>query len=135
MGQLTRVVLVSGSRALNDRRMVFKNLDRIHAEGHIDCILHGSCPNRKDHRTHEIIWSADMLANAWAQAREVAYLGIPAKWTTGSVGGPAEGPIRNQLMADIGPHYAVIFPGGCGTNDMLDKVIAAKIPYEVISGT
>lgn len=128
------VVLVAGGRALNDRKLVYRILDRVHAERHIDCVLHGSCPNRKDLNTGEVIWSADMLAESWAKKREISYFGVPAKWNTGKVGGPREGPIRNQRMADMVPHYAVIFPGGSGSNDMLQKVIDAKIQHEVING-
>lgn len=128
------VVLVSGGRGLNNRKLVYETLDRVHSERGIDCILHGSCPNRKDQVTGEVIWSADMLAESWAKKREISYFGVPAKWNTGEVGGPREGPIRNQKMVDMVPHYAVIFPGGSGSNDTLQKVIEAKIKHEVING-
>lgn len=124
------VVLVSGARDLNDKKLVFSNLDRVHAARPIECVLHGACPNRRDDAG---VWykSADMLAEDWARFNEIAYFGIPAKWRTGG-NGKKEGPIRNSRMASMTPHYAVIFPGGSGTQDMLDKVIQAQIPYEVV---
>lgn len=128
------VVLVSGSRTLNDKGLVYETLDRIHAEKGIDCILHGACPNRKDQESGNTIWSADMLAESWAKKREVSYFGVPAKWNTGTVRGPSEGPKRNQKMVDTTPNYAVIFPGGKGTQDALTRVIAANIPHEVVNG-
>lgn len=128
------VVLVSGGRALNDRRLVYSNLDRVHAEKGIDCIMHGACPNSKNRETGEVIWSADMLAESWAKRNEISYFGVPAKWNTGKVGGPREGPIRNQRMVDTVPHYAVIFPGDRGTKDTLERVIGRQIPHEVVNG-
>lgn len=128
------VVLVAGGRELNDKKLVFDTLDRVHAEKGIECVLHGACPNRKDKYTSHPIYSADMLAEAWAKKREIPYMGVPAKWVTGKAKGPAEGPIRNQTMADMTPHYGVIFPGGRGSKDMLERLIAAKIPHEVVHG-
>lgn len=126
------IVLVSGGRAYNDRKTVFATLDRIHAEKVIAGILHGACPNRKVNG--KTIWSADMLAQAWALDREIAYCGVPAKWKTGKLG-KGEGPARNQIMADAQPHYAVFFPGGTGTADMLKRVEAHNIPYEIVYET
>lgn len=126
------VLLVSGGRAYNDRKSLFRELDRIHAEKNIECVMHGACPNRKDSKTGEIIWSADMLAEEWAKSHEICYFGVPAEWNTGKIGGKAEGPLRNQKMVDLRPHYAVIFPGSAGSADMLRRVIDGAIPHEVI---
>lgn len=125
------VVLVSGSRTLNNRKLVFDTLTRVHQEKKIECILHGACPNRKDPVTGEYVESADMLAQKWAISYEIPYFGVPAKWNTGTAG-KGEGPIRNQLMADMQPHYAVIFPGNKGTQDLLERVKTANIPYEIV---
>lgn len=129
---MTNVVLVSGGRTLNDRNLVFNTLDRIYTEKGIEVILTGACPNRKT-PDGKPIWSADMLAQHWAIVHEIIYLGVPAKWKTGGHGA-AEGPIRNRKMAELMPHYAVLFPGGNGTSDMLKHVIDLNIPYEVVSG-
>lgn len=53
---------------------------------------------------------ADWQAIEWAQRNEVAFLGVPAKWTRDR---RAAGPIRNALMLEkYKPEMVVALPGG-----------------------
>jgi hypothetical protein len=117
-------VLVYGSRTLNNRALVFNALDLLHCSNPIGLLVHGACPNRD--RTGTLIWSADMLAEAWAKAREIPYCGWPAQW---SVLGRAAGPIRNQEMLNkTRPTRGVEFPGRTGTQDMRARLQKAGVP-------
>ena len=50
---------------------------------------------------------------------------FPANWT---IYDDRAGPLRNQWMLDFGqPNYAVGFPGGAGTRDMAERLIAAGV--------
>lgn len=84
------IVLAFGGRRLNNRELVFRKLDAVHAKNPITLLIHGACPNYRG-EDGIVIWSADMLAQAWAQSREVTYCGQPAKWRTGTLG-KGEGP-------------------------------------------
>lgn len=69
---------------------------------------------------------ADKLALAWAlhHGREAEV--FPADW--GKYGKRA-GPIRNQRMLDEGrPDLVLAFPGGHGTEDMVEKAERAGVP-------
>lgn len=97
-------VFVCGGRDFKDRNKLWTCLDR----NKPDLVVHGACPTGADH-----------LAEMWAKDRQVAYLGVPAKW--GDYGRKA-GPIRNSLMATIQFQIAIICPGNDGTRDMDKKI-------------
>ena len=98
-------VLVCGGRDYQDKDRVFDILDQLHKKHQIVQIIHGVCPG------------ADLLGETWAKDRQIAYLGIPAKWATE---GRSAGPIRNQRMLDEGvPDIVVAFPGNRGTEGMI----------------
>lgn len=121
-------VLVYGSRKLDNRALVFNTLDLLHRTDPIGLLIHGACPNTRDFLTGTEMWSADMLAEAWAKAREIPYCGWPAKWHTGTRG-RGEGPARNQNMLErTRPTMGVEFPGGAGTLDMRGRLEKAGIP-------
>lgn len=68
---------------------------------------------------------ADWLARAWAKSYDCNYKGYPADWKTH---GKAAGPIRNQRMLDEGkPDLVVAFPGGKGTQDMINRALKAGV--------
>lgn len=68
-------------------------------------------------------FGADFMAEEWARARAVPYVGHPAQWDKY---GDAAGPIRNAEMQDLWmPQRIIAFPGGKGTYHM---VSIAKCP-------
>lgn len=73
--------------------------------------------------THIITGGArgvDSQAMQWAIGAEISLETFMADWKTN---GKAAGPIRNQLMLDKGNvEFAIAFPGGNGTKDMIKRI-------------
>lgn len=97
-------ILVCGGRDYSDDEAVFEILDKLHEKRGIGLIVHGAAPG------------ADSLAEQWAKARQVPYIGFPAEWNKK---GKAAGPERNREMLMTQPDGLIAFPGGTGTEDMV----------------
>lgn len=126
-------VLVFGGRTYNRRDKVYYALDDFHAKNPITLLIHGSC--RSIFQDGGPVWSADELAEQWAKDNAITYLGMPAIWyPSGSKKlDRSAGPTRNALMIQKGrPQHAIGFPGGKGSADMYDKLVAANIPVLLI---
>lgn len=106
------ILLVCGGRDYADRDAAFAALDRAHAKRPVTVLIHGAQTG------------ADTLAGEWAEARGVHAVGVKALW---EVHGKAAGPLRNQVMLDLGPEGAVAFPGGVGTADMVRRCKSAGV--------
>lgn len=102
LGDARMRLIVTGGRDYTDSQELFGFLDEIHCETPITLLIHGAASG------------ADTLAEEWAKSREVSYLGIPAKWKTGTQG-KAEGVIRNRLLFDWEPDKVLAVQGGKGT--------------------
>lgn len=108
-------VIVSGGRDYAEIDRLWRLLDNIHDIRHIGLLCHGACK----------YGGADIHAENWAKAREVNYLGMPAKFKHR---GPSAGPERNALLLKhCTPDMVLCFPGGKGTADMLKKAQKAGI--------
>jgi hypothetical protein len=106
-------VLVCGGRKFEDRAMLWDVLDGLHAQHRFSVIIHGAQKG------------ADTLADHWALANKIPPYRFHAAWTQH---GNAAGPIRNARMLAKGkPDLVVAFPGSNGTNDMMNKALAAKV--------
>jgi hypothetical protein len=112
-------VLVTGGRGFSDREVLFRVLDGIHNDTGITHLIHGAARG------------ADSLAGQWARERGVQEVACPANW---NVHGRRAGYLRNRAMAELQPELVVAFPGGIGTNMMVEmaeehgiKVIDAGI--------
>jgi hypothetical protein len=108
------IIIVCGGRNYQNRENVFTYLDELHAFRQISMVIHGACMQKGSIE----LCGADRWAEEWACYREVAYMGIPAKWSTQ---GNSAGPIRNRTMRlwpDV--ELVVAFPGGVGTQNMID---------------
>ena len=106
-------VLVCGGRDFDDRELVFRVLDRLHACRPIECIINGAARG------------ADKLASFWGDVKGVSVYEYRANWKTYGVFG---GPQRNQRMLDEGkPDLVVAFPGGRGTKDMTTRAYRAGV--------
>lgn len=93
-------VLVTGGRDYDNRPQLYRQLDAIHADELITCIVNGG------------MTGADALSSRWAYDRKVDTECYGAKW--GQYGGRA-GPIRNAAMLASKVDLVVAFPGGRGT--------------------
>lgn len=108
-------VLVTGGRDYSDKEYLFHVLDRWHAERGIDCIIEGAATG------------ADHLAGLWAIERGVPLETYPAQWELGK----RAGMLRNaQMLIEGKPHVVIAFPGGSGTENMIQ--IAEKQGVTVI---
>lgn len=108
-------VLVCGGRDFAKRQFVYTVLDAM-LEAHRDrglLVIHGGARG------------ADRLAGDWACARGVPCMVFPAPWA--GLGKQA-GPARNGWMLAHGrPDVAVRFPGGRGTDDMVERCLRAGV--------
>ena len=74
---------------------------------------------------------ADRMAESWAHHERIPLCVFPANWR---FQGKAAGPMRNKAMLDFGrPDIVIAFPGGRGTQNMIEQATAAGIPVERIS--
>lgn len=77
------------------------------------------------HLIHGAARGADTLARCWAESHGVPHTPYPADWTQH---GKSAGAIRNRQMIQEGkPELVVAFPGGRGTQDMVDASTKAGI--------
>lgn len=61
----------------------------------------------------------DKASSEWAEMHGIPYVEFPADWKRL---GRAAGPIRNKQMLDEGkPDWVIAFPGGDGTNNMVQQ--------------
>lgn len=76
-------------------------------------IIHGAAPG------------ADKMADHWGRQNGAQVIACPADWDTL---GKAAGPIRNATMLkDHQPDVVIAFPGGPGTEDMVQRARKAKL--------
>lgn len=69
---------------------------------------------------------ADILALRWAHEKKLKSVTFIAEW---SRLGRAAGPIRNRRMLDeFKPDLVIAFPGGTGTEGLVNEAKARKIP-------
>jgi predicted Rossmann-fold nucleotide-binding protein len=106
------ILIACGGRDYADTDRVFKALDAVHAKRPIKVLIHGGAPG------------ADHAAMSWAKTRGVHHAKVEALW---EVHEKAAGPLRNRAMAGLRPDGVVAFPGGKGTEDMIDVAEAAGI--------
>ncbi len=91
-------------------------LDRVHFNQPIDELIHGGAAG------------ADSLAGEWAKANNVPVTIFPADWKKY---GKLAGYVRNQQMANTHPDLCIAFPGGKGTENMVN--VAGKEAIKVMS--
>lgn len=100
-------VLVCGGRKFGNAQHVWYALHALNEDRGVDQVIHGGTSG------------ADTLAGEWARANGVPERVFRADWARY---GRAAGPIRNQEMLLHGkPDLVLAFPGGRGTEDMVDR--------------
>src|SRR6185312_1957552 len=113
-------VLVCGGRRYNDTDHIFNTLTRLDYErGPFTCIIHRAATGAD---TEGMLW-AQMMSTA--PGRKMTHAPFRAEWTKY---GKGAGPIRNRRMLEEGkPELVIAFPGGEGTQNMIDQAHAAGI--------
>jgi len=102
-------VLVCGGRNFND----FQLLINVLGEYAITEVIHGNARG------------ADFMADEYATDMNIPIKRFPANWDDF---GRSAGPIRNRQMLAERPDLVVAFPGGRGTEHMVDLAQRAGIP-------
>jgi hypothetical protein len=113
-------VLVCDGRDFSNLELLYQELDQIHTNTPITCIIEGGARG------------ADYLAARWSAKNDLPnHARFCADW---ALHGKAAGPIRNQQMLDEGkPDLVVAFPGGRGTADMVRRGKAAGVKVIEVS--
>lgn len=130
------IVLVCGGRDYRDKECLFKQLSYFHVHANITFLINGGASG------------ADTLSTLWALDNQIPFKEFKAKWKDLEAPGAVIkhgrfGPYnamagfdRNQKMIDEGePEYAIAFPGGDGTADMIERIKEAWIDLLEISET
>lgn len=79
---------------------------------------------------HGAARGADLLAEKWAQLNYIPYQEYPADWAQY---GKRAGYLRNVQMLEEGkPDLVIAFPGGAGTNMMINLAKNAGVPVEEV---
>jgi len=106
-------ILVCGGRDFTDTAYARRVLDHLRKRTGFDVLIEGDARG------------ADRIAGYWARKNRITNLKYPADWTTY---GRAAGSIRNEQMLREGkPDLVLAFPGNRGTNDMVQKALAAGV--------
>jgi hypothetical protein len=104
-------IAVTGGREMMDAKLVAKVLGRLAGRNVI--LAHGACTG------------ADQLCKEFAIKMGWKVVPYEADWKGL---GNAAGPIRNAwLLDDFKPDYLIVFPGGRGTLNMVNKALDRKI--------
>jgi hypothetical protein len=114
-------VIVTGSRQLAGRSVVWDVLDKLTADCGPLLVVHGGCPN-----------GADRFASEWCAMRGVGLVVYHAEWNRH---GKLAGRIRNREMVADGADLVVAFPqdgaGNRGTRHCVEVAREAGLPVIV----
>jgi hypothetical protein len=112
------IVIIAGSRTLNDPRPVVEAIRASGWFGKIEGIITGGCPTGADH-------FAELHATLYGIPLKV----FPADWKTH---GRAAGPIRNRQMAAEGDALIAVWDGKSpGTRNMIQEAEKCGLPVHI----
>ncbi|MGC9439311.1 DUF2493 domain-containing protein [Streptomyces sp. WG5] len=116
-------VIVTGSRDLEDKEKVWRELDALLSEHGSLIVRHGGCPT-----------GADIHAQDWCYAFYWAAVGQETFSANWDKHGKAAGPIRNREMAQAGADLCLAFPFGesRGTWNCVNECKKVGISVKVI---
>ncbi len=99
-------LIVAGSRTLLDKEWIYRELDRVTANGDFPVVVQGTATG------------PDKIGADWGRARGKVVYDYPANWTKY---GKSAGYKRNQAMAEFGTHLVAFYDGSSkGTRHMID---------------
>jgi len=100
-------VAFTGGLDVNDHRLIWETLDKVHAK-HLDMVLlHGGSPK-----------GAELIAAKWADTRKVPQVAFKPDWTKHAKAAPFK---RNDAMLDVLPIGVIVFPGTGIQDNFADK--------------
>lgn len=106
-------VLVCGGRDYGDRAHLTQVLDKVHRHRGITILIQGGAKG------------ADLMAAQWARVRHIPVKEYPAQWEKY---GKSAGYRRNrQMLQEEQPHVVIAFPGGKGTDNMVELATKAGV--------
>ncbi|NDB68395.1 MAG: DUF2493 domain-containing protein [Methylocystaceae bacterium] len=116
-------LLICGGRdfghTIEERADAFFFLDRLNARYKISVVIEGGAIG------------ADAVGRSWAKERLIECISHFAAW---DIYGHQVEPIHNQQLLDqTKPTLVVVFPGGSGTQDMLQRSAQAGLPIFELS--
>jgi hypothetical protein len=107
-------VIVCGGRDFRNEAFIYRELDSLHVLRPITDLMHGGASG------------VDTIAGEWARTKpEIQRFVCHADW---KAHGRAAGPMRNLRMLEWKPDLVVAFPGGLGTNNMVNQALVAGVP-------
>jgi predicted Rossmann-fold nucleotide-binding protein len=107
-------ILICGGRDFSDSRRLYSFLDKAHKRYGFTLVIEGGARG------------ADAMGRSWAKSRGIPVQTFPADWSTY---GKRAGFIRNREMLTKGnPDVIIAFPGGIGTQDMINCGKKSEIP-------
>lgn len=111
------VIAVTGGRDYNERATVYSELDMYREQFGFMVVIHGHARG------------LDTLADDWCLERGVQPARCPALWEYWQKRGRVKvaGAKRNKAMALLEPDRLLAFPGGTGTQNMIEHCEAAGI--------
>lgn len=116
--------IVCGGRDYTDAEHVFQTLDALRKTMGLAHVIEGG-QRRRNPQNKRIDGGADYWAMRWAKARGLTWDTVEADWKTH---GRAAGPLRNaKMLAEYRPEITIAFPGGRGTQDMIDRTERARL--------
>ena len=113
--------IIAGSRSITDMAMVARAMVLAEAGGiRPTAVICGCAPG------------VDLLGKAWAEARCIPVVPMPAAWRATPKRGAA-GPIRNRAMAKLGDALVAVWDGhSTGTEDMIAAATAEGLEVRVM---
>ncbi|HDZ71764.1 MAG TPA: DUF2493 domain-containing protein [Aurantimonas coralicida] len=100
-------VAFTGGLDVNNHRLIWETLDKVHAKHPDMVLLHGGSPK-----------GAELIAAKWADTRKVPQVAFKPDWTKHAKAAPFK---RNDAMLDVLPIGVIVFPGTGIQDNFADK--------------
>ena len=98
----------------DDHRLIWDNLDKVHAKHSGMVLLHGGSPK-----------GAERITARWADHRKVPQIAFKPDWTRHAKAAPFK---RNDQMLEVLPIGVMVFPGTGIQDNLADKARILSIP-------
>jgi hypothetical protein len=107
-------IALTGGLEYNDHRLIWEQLDRVHAKHPDMVLLHGGSPK-----------GAELIASKWATSRKVPQIAFKPDWTKHAKAAPFK---RNDAVLETLPIGVIVFPGTGIQANLADKAKKLGIP-------
>jgi hypothetical protein len=107
-------IAFTGGLDFNNHRLIWDNLDKVHAKHSGMVLLHGGSPK-----------GTERIAARWADHRKVPQIAFKPDWTKHAKAAPFK---RNDQMLEVLPIGVIVFPGTGIQDNLADKARMLGIP-------